>query len=188
MGFSRQECWSGLPFPSPGGLPDPGIKPGSPTLQEDALPSEPPGKPSLDMNPLSNMLFAKMFSQKLLEVQWLGLQVSTAGGTVSIPGQGTKISCAPWCSRKKKKRTIKKIFSHSMDCLCTPWIVFWYTKVFNFDEFPNLFFLLLPVLLMSCPGNHCQIQCHEASKSFIVLALIFRCLIYWRLISVYGIR
>ena len=45
MGFSRQECWSGLPFPSPGDLPDPGIKPGSPTLQADALPSEPPGKP-----------------------------------------------------------------------------------------------------------------------------------------------
>ena len=45
MGFSRQECWSGLPFPSPGDLPYPGIEPGSPTLQADALPSEPPGKP-----------------------------------------------------------------------------------------------------------------------------------------------
>ena len=44
MGFSRQECWSGLPFPSPGDLPDPGIEPGSPTLQANALPSEPPGK------------------------------------------------------------------------------------------------------------------------------------------------
>ena len=42
MGFSRQECWSGLPFPSPD-LPDPGIEPGSPSLQADALPSEPPG-------------------------------------------------------------------------------------------------------------------------------------------------
>ena len=42
MGFSRQECWSGLPFPSPGDLPDPGIEPGSPALQADALPSEPP--------------------------------------------------------------------------------------------------------------------------------------------------
>jgi len=41
MGFSRQECWSGLPFPSPGDLPDPGIEPGSPILQADALPSEP---------------------------------------------------------------------------------------------------------------------------------------------------
>ena len=45
MGFSRQECWSGLPFPSLGDLPDPGIKPGSPALQADALTSEPPGKP-----------------------------------------------------------------------------------------------------------------------------------------------
>ena len=45
MGFSRKECWSGLPFPSPGDLPGPGIKPRSPTLQADALPTEPPGKP-----------------------------------------------------------------------------------------------------------------------------------------------
>ena len=45
MGFSRQGYWSGLPFPSPGDLPDPGIKPRSPTLQAEALPSEPPGKP-----------------------------------------------------------------------------------------------------------------------------------------------
>ena len=45
MGFSRQEYWRGLPFPSPGDLPDPGIKPRSPALQADALPSEPPGKP-----------------------------------------------------------------------------------------------------------------------------------------------
>ena len=45
MGFSRQEYWSGLPFPSPGDLPNPGIEPGSPALQADALSSEPPGKP-----------------------------------------------------------------------------------------------------------------------------------------------
>ena len=44
MGFSRQECWSGLPVPSPGDLPDPGIEPGSPALQADILPSELPGK------------------------------------------------------------------------------------------------------------------------------------------------
>ena len=44
MGFSRQEYWSGLPFPLPGDLPDPGIKPRSPAWQADALPSEPPGK------------------------------------------------------------------------------------------------------------------------------------------------
>ena len=43
MGFSRQEYWSGLPFPSPGDLPNPGIEPRSPTLQADSVPSEPPG-------------------------------------------------------------------------------------------------------------------------------------------------
>ena len=42
MGLSRQEYWSELPFPSPGELPNPGIKPGSPALQADALSSEPP--------------------------------------------------------------------------------------------------------------------------------------------------
>ena len=45
MEFSRQEYWSGLPFPSPEDLPNPGIEPGSPTLQADTLLSEPPGKP-----------------------------------------------------------------------------------------------------------------------------------------------
>ena len=48
MEFSRQEYWSGLPFPSPGDLPDPGIKSRSLTLQADALPSEPAGKPLIE--------------------------------------------------------------------------------------------------------------------------------------------
>ena len=43
MGFSRQEYWSGLPFPSPWDLPDLGIEPGSPALHADSLPPEPPG-------------------------------------------------------------------------------------------------------------------------------------------------
>ena len=49
MEFSRQENWSGLPFPSSVDLPDPGIKPKSPALQADlqTLPSEPPGKPKM---------------------------------------------------------------------------------------------------------------------------------------------
>ena len=44
-GFLRQESWSRLPFPSPGDVPKPGIEPGSPALQADSLPSQPPGKP-----------------------------------------------------------------------------------------------------------------------------------------------
>ena len=46
MVFFRQEYWSGLPFPSPGDLPNSRIKPGFPTFQADALTSEPPGKPT----------------------------------------------------------------------------------------------------------------------------------------------
>ena len=50
MGFSRQEYWSGLPFPS-GDLPNPGMKPESPSLPVDSLPSKPPGKPMLENYP-----------------------------------------------------------------------------------------------------------------------------------------
>ena len=54
MGFSRQQYWSGLPFPSPGDLPNPGIEPRSPAFQADALTSEPPGKPILGYSWLIN--------------------------------------------------------------------------------------------------------------------------------------
>ena len=55
MGFSRLECWTGLPFLSTVDLPDPGIDPGPPALQADALPSEPPGK-SLSCKPSQTLL------------------------------------------------------------------------------------------------------------------------------------
>ena len=47
VGFPRQEYWSGFPCPPPGNLPNPGIEPGSPVLQEDSSPFEPPGKPNI---------------------------------------------------------------------------------------------------------------------------------------------
>ena len=54
--FSRQEQWSGLPFPAPGALPNPGIKHTSPALQADSLPSEPPGKPIVSAKLASLMI------------------------------------------------------------------------------------------------------------------------------------
>ena len=60
MEFSRQECWSGLPFPSPWDLPDPGIEPRFPALQTDALPSEPPGS-SATNNVFTLHVFFKLF-------------------------------------------------------------------------------------------------------------------------------
>ena len=71
MEFSRQEYWSGLPCPLQGDLPNPGIKPRSLALQADSLPSEPPGKPVLNV---LNDCFLKVlfwnnvrFTRKLLE-------------------------------------------------------------------------------------------------------------------------
>ena len=63
MGFSRQEHWSGLPFPSPGDLPDPGFEPRSPALEADALTSEPPNLPSDDGD-----LLTRMPAENVLEV------------------------------------------------------------------------------------------------------------------------
>ena len=71
MGFSRQEYWSRLPFPSPGDLPDPGVEPRSPTSQADALPSEPPGKPRVSPGGSDSKAYA-----------------FDAGDPASIPGSG----------------------------------------------------------------------------------------------------
>ena len=60
-GSSRQGYWSGLPFPSLGDLPNPGIEPGSPALQADALPSEPPGKPYSPYRFVSNTCQKTLF-------------------------------------------------------------------------------------------------------------------------------
>ena len=71
MGFPRQEYWSGLPFPSPGDLPNPGIEPRSPALEADALTSEPP---KLTQNGLKNWTDVKDLSVKLTkEIKGLNL-------------------------------------------------------------------------------------------------------------------
>ena len=64
MEFSRQEYWWGMPFPSPGDLPDPGIEPGSPVLQADSLPSVPP------VNPLELPLISVKLKKEPLDVSY----------------------------------------------------------------------------------------------------------------------
>ena len=86
MGFPRQEYWSGLPFPSPGNLPDPGIEPGSPTLQANSLLSEPPGKPQeawRSRSVLYNRLWWIENSSLLHQGAWL--TNSPAVGLVNAP-------------------------------------------------------------------------------------------------------
>ena len=74
MGFSRQEYWSGVPFPSPGHLPNPGIEPRFPVQQAHALPSEPPGNPGI-------MYHAKGFKlrKKLVPTFQTGVRLKTLG-------------------------------------------------------------------------------------------------------------
>ena len=69
MGFSSQEYWSGLPFPSPGDLPEPGIEPRSPALRADGLTSEPPRKP---------ILYVGWFNCKTQTKHWF---CTNSGGT-----------------------------------------------------------------------------------------------------------
>ena len=75
MEFRRQEYWSGLPFPSSGDLPNPGIEPKSPTLQTDASPSELPGKPPLSYEHTSNQIC--MFTT-VLKLYFSELQMVTS--------------------------------------------------------------------------------------------------------------
>ena len=90
MGFSRQEYWSGLPFPSLGDLPDPGIKPRSPALQEDSLLSQPPGKPKKtgvgSLLLLQGILLTQESNWGLLHCRWILYQLSYQGRPFVILG------------------------------------------------------------------------------------------------------
>ena len=99
MGFSKQESWSGLPLPSLGDLPDPGIKSRSPALQADSLPSEPPGKPMISITfqlmfvNLLNWIAADQLSKRIAVTSFPDGSVGKesaciAGVPGSIPGSG----------------------------------------------------------------------------------------------------
>ena len=81
MGFSRQDYWSGLPFPSPGDLPDPGIEPRSPAVEADALPSEPPGRPSTGKSRLNQD------AAQMLSLEWSTGQTESTGQPGDQQGQ-----------------------------------------------------------------------------------------------------
>ena len=88
MGFSRQEFWSGLPCPSLGDLPNPGIEPRSPALQVDSLPSKSPGKPmnttvgSLSL--LQEIFPTQEWNQGLLHFRWILYQLTYRGSSFSV--------------------------------------------------------------------------------------------------------
>ena len=125
MGFSRQEYWSGLPFPSPGDLPNPGIKPRSPALQVDAFTSEPPRKLDILMaeseEELKNLLMkVKEESEKVglkLNIRKTKIMASSPITSWQIGGEtaetvtdftflGSKITADGDCSHEIKRRLL----------------------------------------------------------------------------------
>ena len=89
MGVSRQEYWSGLPFSSPGDLPDPGMEPTSPSLQVDYLLIEPPGKPK-NTGVGSVFLLQGIFPTHY-QITWRAhslslVQLSATSWAVALPG------------------------------------------------------------------------------------------------------
>ena len=98
MGFFRQDYWSGLPSPSPGDLPNPGIEPGCPALQADSLLSEPPGLFIGDWN-------AKVGSQEIRGVTGkfgLGIQNEAGQKLTVLPRKRTGHSKHPLPTTKEK--------------------------------------------------------------------------------------
>ena len=99
MEFSRPEYWSGLPFPSPGDLPNPGIEPRSPTMQADSLPAEPQEKPkNTGMGGLSLLQWffpTQEWNQGLLHCRWILYQLSYQGS----PDQGSNPCPLQWKHR-----------------------------------------------------------------------------------------
>ena len=95
IGFSRQEYWSGLPCPPPGGLPDPGIKPvslASPALQADSLPAEPRGNPSPEhlqsdiYLPVYSLFYDSILEHKLHDGGELALFTVESPACRAVPG------------------------------------------------------------------------------------------------------
>ena len=96
MGFSRQEYLSGLPFPSPGDLPDPGIEPTSPALQANSLASEPPVKPQ------SGTEQSFSFSEPLAVLCWAVL--CCAAGLCSVGCFGASVTS--WLVHTTRRSTL----------------------------------------------------------------------------------
>ena len=111
MGFSRQEYWSGLPFPSPGDLPDPGIEPGSPTFQADALTSELPGNPS-QLYSGSDKQIQGIRSDRVHEDLWTEIPDIVQEAVIKTIPKKKKCQKAKWLSEEalqiaEKRRDMK---------------------------------------------------------------------------------
>ena len=96
-GFSRPEHWSGWPRPPPGDLPDPGVKPVSPALQADSLPTEPSGKPNIFRTAV-NAIKQRKFYQKFCQLfSWAWPPKWYCWVKVHDSSTRFKVWCGIWC-------------------------------------------------------------------------------------------
>ena len=108
MGFSRQEYWSGLSFPSPGDIPNPGIKPRSPALQADPLQSEPSGKPRNYITRVADSLCIIRQSTWWVTVLW-GLILFILGCSLGLNYQGSVVFNAATGTGSPKHRPLSPV-------------------------------------------------------------------------------
>ena len=118
--FSRPEYWSGQPFPSPGDLPNSGIKPRSPTLWTDSLPAEPQGKPKntgvVSLSLLQWIFQTQESNQGLLHYRWVLYQLSYQGNlelqiSYSLRGVLSKAYSIPWMQTHANQKRWKELAS-----------------------------------------------------------------------------
>ena len=170
MDFSRQEYWSGLPFPSPGGLPNPGIDLGSPTLQADSLLSELPRKPITTLNVPSSV----QFSHSVVSDSLRPHESQHARPPCPSPTPGVYLNSCPsslWCCPLLLLPLIPpsiRVFSNE-STLCMRWPKYW---SFSFSigpssEHPGLIFRMDWLDLLAVHGTLKSLLRHHSTKASI---------------------
>ena len=131
MGFSRQEYWNGLPFPSPGELPDPGIEPRSPALQADALQTELCGKPLVYISSVQSFNYVWLFATPRTAAHQASLSITNSRSLLKLmsiesvmPSNHLSL-CRPLLFPPSIFPSIRVFSNESV--LCIRWPQYWYT-------------------------------------------------------------
>ena len=121
MGFSRQEYWIGLPFPSPGNLPNPGMEPWSPALQADALSSEPPSYRTIALISHASKVMLKILQARLQ--QYINCELpDVQAGFRKVRGTRDQIANICWIIKKAREFQKNIFFFFTMPKPLTVWI------------------------------------------------------------------
>ena len=160
MEFSRQECWSGLPFPSPGGLPDPGVEPRSPALQADSLLTEPPGSYFTERNLslIPNPQLLTDGSSHCFKPSW----------AFSAPQAVLGLSLGNHSSPLFRSYPSFHL-SPSLHSVQSPWL--WPTSILFFSEYSES----LQFSLNESINLHCLIDCHVGNFYDYLTFCVFSC-------------